>query len=146
MVPFPEYEFEVGSRADQQWSTYREFLFPSNREYQTIMNSRVLSELEKSGDNHDIERSVCHWVHFATAEDRRRFVEIARSKGFSEASSNDDGQGERPFGLSIARVHAVDYLTINHVVLELFDLAEEHQGEYSGWETSVEDGSESEEA
>ena len=41
MVPFPEYEFEVGSRPDPEWRTYREFLYPSPRAYQTIMNSHV---------------------------------------------------------------------------------------------------------
>ena len=44
------------------------------------------------------------------------------------------------FALTIGRVSAVDFTTINDVVLELFDLAKEHDADYDGWEASVETG------
>ena len=69
MVPFAEYEFEVGSRPDSNWSTYREFLYPTPRAYQTILNHRVLASLEKHGDHHNIECDVMHWLYYSSRAD-----------------------------------------------------------------------------
>ena len=140
MVPFPEYEFEVGSRPDPDWSTYREFLYPSPRAYQTIMNHHVPENLKKAGDHHGIEREVTHWIYFQSADDRERYLKAALDLGHKLVSQNDDGKGERQFGLTVSKFHAVDYGTINDAVLGLFDLAGEHAGDYDGWETSVEKG------
>jgi regulator of RNase E activity RraB len=144
MDPFPEYEFEVGSRPDSDWNTYREFLHPSRRIYQTILNRRVLDSLAKHGDRHDIEREVTHWIYFQSPEERGRYLSNAVAKGYkvgrTVVAQGDDAKGERRFGLTLSRCHAVDFGTINDMVLELFDLAEECAGDYDGWETSVEKG------
>ena len=121
-----------------EWEAYHEFLYPSPREYQTILNERVLRNLEKHGDNHEIEREVSHWIYFASPAERDRFQAAAIEKGYKIVSRNDDGQGERKFGLTVSQTHAVDFRTINDIVLELFDLAGECGGDYDGWETKVE--------
>lgn len=140
MVPYSEYEFETGSRSDEEWSTYFEFLYPSDREYQMILNGRVLANLESHGDKHHIEREVCHWVYFKSSDDRSRFLRTAIEKDYKLVNEHDDGEGDRAYGLTVGRVNAVDFTTINNVVLELFDLAIEYNGDYDGWETSVEAG------
>ena len=140
MVPFPEYEFEVGSRPDPDWGTYREFLYPNPRALQTILNRRVLDSLEEHGDHHDIEREVTHWIYFQSPDDRARYLNAVVQKAYKVVSQNDDGKDKRQFGLTISRSHTVDYRTINDVVLELFDLAGECSGDYDGWETKVEKG------
>lgn len=140
MAPFSEYDFETGSRSDPEWSVYREFLYPSRRAYQTILNHRVLASLEQHGDRHDIEREVSHWIYFRLADDRHRFLMAVRQRGFGFVAQNDNAESERPFGLMVSRPHAVDSSTINDIVLSLFDLAEDCDGDYDGWETSVEKG------
>ncbi len=141
MVPFPEYEFDVGSRTDADWTIYREFLYPTPRAYQTILNHRVLTSLEKSGDHHDIEREVTHWIYFQSADDRDRYLNAAIQKGYKVVALDEDAEREeRQFGLRVSRSHAVDFRTIDDAVLELFDLAGECGGDYDGWETSVEKG------
>jgi hypothetical protein len=59
LVPFPEYEFQVGSRPDPEWSTYRKFLYPSPRAYQTIMNDRVLRSLSAGCGREASGTAVC---------------------------------------------------------------------------------------
>ena len=125
-----------GSKGRKQWPNP----YPSPRAYQTIMNHRVLGSLEQHGDQHDIERVVTHWIYFDTAADRDRFMAAALQKGYKLVAQNNDAKGERKFGITLSKVHAVDFRTINDVVLELFDLAGECAGEYDGWETSVEKG------
>ena len=140
MIPFAEYEFEVGSRPDLDWNIYCKFLYPSRRACQTIQNQHVLEALEKHGDHHDIEREVTHWLYFQSPEDRERCVQAAIDKGYKIVGQKDVANEDRPFGLVLSRFHAVDFGTINDVVLELFDLAEVCAGGYDGWETSVEKG------
>lgn len=140
MVPFPEYEFETGHRPDPKWSTYFAFLYPSPRSYQTMMNSHTLENLKRHDDKHEIEREVCHWIYFPSAEDRSRFLAASLEKGYRSVKEWDDDKTPRPYGLTIARVTTVDYTTINNVVLELFDLAQECNGDYDGWETQVTTG------
>ncbi len=138
MVAYNQYEFEIGSRPDADWSTYLEFLYPSDREHQMILNGRTLQSLEKHGDRHEIEREVCHWVYFKSADDRTCFVTAAKDKGYKLLGESEKEAGQ--FGANVARVDAIDYNTINSIVLELFDLATKTNGEYDGWETSVETG------
>jgi uncharacterized protein (TIGR01619 family) len=139
MHSFPEYRFETGGRPDPDWTVYHEFLYPSTREYEAISNDRVLRLLERDGDDHKIARDIYHWVYFATRDDRSRFIELAAGKGYS-LIDEDDASDPRPFRVTIARVSTVDYHVINAAVLELYDLAEECNGEYTGWETSVKKG------
>ncbi len=140
MVAYSDYEFETGSGEDPEWSTYLSFLYPSPREMQVIQNYRVLEQLESQGDDHAIEREICHWLYFGSSENRSRFLAGVIERGYSSQEERDEGSGDRPFALQIARVSAVDSVTINNAVLELYDLAAEHDGLYDGWETSVETG------
>jgi uncharacterized protein (TIGR01619 family) len=140
MVPFAEYEFETGSRSDPEWSAYFGFLFPSRRNYQTILNRRVVDQLEEHGDKHEIEREVCHWINFTSIDGRANFLAATLDLGYERANQFENGEGEHPFGVTVKKAHSVDYPTIDQHVLELFDLAERYNGDYDGWESSVERG------
>ena len=41
----------------------------------------LVAALEEQGDNHDLERPVSHWIYFAAAADRARFLESAQKLG-----------------------------------------------------------------
>ena len=138
MIPFETYEFETGSRVDADWAVYRKFLYPNDRQRQMIENGRVLANLEKHGDNHQIEREVFHWIYFTSVETRAGFLDSVVKKGFRQIMTNDEGDGDRKFALQVSCTSGVDYTTINNIVLELHDLAIEYNGDYDGWETSVE--------
>ena len=82
-------------------------------------------------------------LHTGSTFSRRRtarFLAAASQKGYKIVSQSDDGKDSRQFGLAVSRFHAVDHRTINSMVLELLDLAGECEGDYDGWETSVERG------
>lgn len=142
MAGFPDYQYDVGSRDDPEWKTYFDFLFPSKREHQTIVNRQVVEILEEEGDRHEIPRKVSHWIYFDSADDRSRFQAEATAQGFSieEAIEQDEPEedGENRFGITVSSTIPADIETIDQVVLQLFDLAERHQGVYDGWETSLE--------
>ncbi len=141
MQQFPEYEFATGTRPDPEWSLYHEYLLPSDRELQMVLNQRVLSSLKEQGDRHEIPREVEHRLYFPATDDRSGFERAAAQAGYRVIQEMDDGEKDLPFGVSISRSDPVDYLSINEVVLGLYDLAEQFHGAYDGWQTSVVHGS-----
>jgi regulator of RNase E activity RraB len=93
--------------------------------------------LEKNGDKLTNARPVSHWAYFATPVDRKAFLVEATRRGFT-ITDDSTGTGEpsrRPCGVTLEKVHSID--KIDDVTIELFRLALLHDGEYDGWETSV---------
>ncbi len=139
--------YETGHRLEPDWHTYFEFLYPAPRSYQVMMNRHVLDALVESGDRHEIARQVDHWIYFDAEEDRSRFCAGAFSLGYSVRRQDGDDECDEEceeeseqLCVIVSSVIPVDPETIDRVVLELFDVAEECGGNYDGWETSVECG------
>jgi regulator of RNase E activity RraB len=137
---FPDYKFDTGSKDDADWSQYLNVLYPSPEEHQRIKNLHVIEALEKHGDTLKKARPVSHWAYFKSQQDRNRFIAKAVSAGFkvTDQSESDDAEAENPFGATLERVDRIDWDSINEATLELFRLAQDLNGDYDGWETSVE--------
>jgi uncharacterized protein (TIGR01619 family) len=143
MSAFPDYEFEIGGRDDPEWSVYCEFLYPNRRQHQMIQTNKVLAHLKESGDRREIPRETKHWIYFDLPEHRAEYLAAASDSGYALGEQHDDDQSEsksEAYALTVTHVGPMDHASINNAVLELFDLAEEMSGHYSGWETSVEEG------
>lgn len=123
-------------RPDPTWGFYREFLLPDEERRMWMEDRRVVQALADRGDSLSRPRRVDHWVHFATAEARDRFVHAAREAGFQlERAATVEGRA-LPFGAQVHRVDPVELEHIHEVAMELVELAD--GGDYDGWETSVE--------
>jgi hypothetical protein len=139
MQAFPDYRFQSGSKFEPEWEQYLELLYPSATNLQRMMNRRVLEALEKQGDVHEIPRKVDHWLEFPSQEAR------AAARGTLEAIEfavegeyeSDEAGAPLPHALVVSRVDSVEMHSINGVTLELARLAEEHGGNYDGWESPV---------
>lgn len=139
MVAFPNYTFDYGIKEDNQWEQYLNFLYPNPRQFQSIQNRRVVDNLEENGDPLIKERQVDHWIYFNTKEDRERFLTKIKDEGFKIINQDFDSESsDRPYSLHIARVDKVDIDSVNDYILNLWELAEACNGDYDGWETSVE--------
>lgn len=131
-------DFDVGSKPDDGWSYYRDFLFPSSERRQWMRDRRLVQVLEEHGDTLVAPRRVDHWAYFSTADARKRFIVEATRDGFAQAATNEDSASTRPFGVQIFRTDSVALEHIHDVVMKLCDTTKQHDGEYDGWETSVE--------
>lgn len=141
MAKYPEYRFELGSREDPEWSTYREYLHPSPRQSCHSNDSKVRLALKESGDTLDKEREIEHWVYFTTPQARDEFVhEIARL-GFVLVSKDDGNDGEvgreNPYMAQISRSDVPNGDFTEKVSWPLTEAAERLGGDYDGWETFV---------
>lgn len=139
MVALPTYSFDFGIKEDSQWKQYFEFMYPNPRQYQSIQNRRVVDNLEEQGDPLTKSRPVDHWIYFKSDSDRNLFLSKIEHLNFDIVSKDETTSiGDYPYKLHISRVDHVDYNSVDYYVLELWELAEECNGEYDGWETAVE--------
>lgn len=139
MVQFPTYEYDYGTKLDKDWETYFNFLYPSPREMQCLQNRRVLDSLEENGDPLTKSRQVDHWIYFNSESNRENYIQKILTKNFKiESKEFDNDSDDEKYPLQISRVDNVDIDSVNEYVLFLWELANEHNGRYDGWETSVE--------
>jgi uncharacterized protein (TIGR01619 family) len=139
MVAFPKYKFDLGINEDKKWEQYLNFIYPNPRQLQSIQNRRVVDNLEKSGDPLLKARPVDHWIYFKTDSDRADFLKKIEPLKFEIVSGEEKTSfGDFPYKLQISRVDKVDFHSVDDYVLDLWEFANECNGDYDGWETSVE--------
>ncbi len=139
MRNFPGYEFDAGVHEDPEWSQYFNVLFPTPEDMQCIQNLHVIQALEQHGDALSVPRPVSHWAYFPSEESRAAYIAQAILIGFEskDTSIREDDASANPYGVQLERIDAVDWESINDVTLSLFALAQEHGGDYDGWETLI---------
>ncbi len=139
MRAFPSYMYEFGIQEDKEWKSYFEFMYPNPRQLQSIKNRRVIDTLKEQGDSLTKERKVYHWIYFKTQKDRESFLLKLKDEGFQIIDQNvEKNNVEFPYSLQIARVDNVDIDSVNKYTGHVLDVSEQCNGEYDGWETSVE--------
>ncbi len=139
MKLFPEYEFDFGYKPDKEWSGYFDFLYPLPRQMQRIQNRRVVDQLMKGGDDLTKPREVFHWIYFKTKDDLDQFEQFTVSAGYKTTTRQETVQpDEYKFVISVSRIDKVGYKDIDEYTLALWEKANELNGAYDGWETSIE--------
>ena len=87
------------------------------------------------GDSLEKKRTVDHCIYFQTTAGRAAFVEAIEGKGFE--FSVEEPPDEDSIQLELHRVESVGLHDIHDSVMELVRLAQEHGGDYDGWEACV---------
>ncbi len=135
------YDPLVRSRADEDWTWYQEFLYPNPAQLRWASDAEVVEQLTGYGDSLSVPRKVTHYIYFTDLPTREAYATWAASRGY-DIDDRPTGEGERPFGLILSHVGPVDVDSINTKTGELSAKAEEHGGDYDGWETQVVGGEE----
>ncbi len=129
----PSYKYECDVSVDASWDFYLNVLYPSAEEMQLIQNERTVVALAEQGDLHDVPRAISHWAYFSSDEDRQSFLTEAAAAGFKVEDEFETESGA--LGVEVEHVERVD--EIDEATLQLFRLAEAHNGDYDGWESMV---------
>ena len=132
---FPGYAYTLAIVDDPDWELYFQALYPDRYEYQSIMNMRLIENIESYGDSM-VPRVLEHCLCFTTEENGEAFLAKVMEEGYNKLSSedltdNEDIDKEYPYELVIGRED--DFEDIDETVWYLMDLAEEFNGEYDGW-------------
>ena len=136
---FPDYAYTLAVVEEPDWELYFQALYPDRYEYQSIMNMRLIEDIKSDGDSM-VPRVLEHCLLFKIEENGEAFLAKVMEDGFIKLSSenqsdNKDIDKEYPYVLVIGREDAFE--NIDGIVWYLMDLAEEFDGEYSGWGCSV---------
>ena len=132
---FPDYAYTLAVVEDENWELYFQALYPDRYEYQSIMNMRLIENIKSDCDSM-VPRVLEHCLLFKTEENGEAFLPKVMEYSFIKLSSedlsnNEDIDKEYPYVLVIGREDAFE--NIDEIVWYLMDLAEEFDGEYSGW-------------
>ncbi len=137
MRAFPRHRFECAARLDRDWSSYRDFLFPSAAVWRSLSNRRVCRHLEKNGDTLRATREIDHFATFHDAAARDAFVSDAKALGFAVRALAEPDEKSTRHGVQLWRKDVPSFPEIDDVTRPLLELAAQHGGEYDGWETQV---------
>lgn len=138
MQDFPGYTYATNTQQDSDWGLYLDFLFPEAADMQSIKNSRVLRMMQEQGDEPHIPRPVAHLFYFVTPTGRAAFRKEAGQLGYTlERESLSESNSEMPYTLVVTKTASLDEETLHTRTLQLFNLAEAHNGVYEGWEAQV---------
>ena len=129
-----DYQYDCGSRWEPDWTTYADFLFPSDIELQGMGNRSICVSLQEKGDPLTEPREILHWISLPSDVARQSYIDWAVALGFSvrEVSAN---AGDLPFGLCLSRIDLPSFAAIDDVTLPLYEKAIELSADYEGWET-----------
>jgi hypothetical protein len=134
---FPDQEYKIEIKQDTGREAYLKFLYPSEEIMEYISNQKVLSELEKAGDNASKPRKVDHWLYFKTEIGRSLFIKYALQQKFKVEAKNYAKDPTMHFSLQLSRTDKINIGTISVITLQLRRKAREFDGDYDGWETFV---------
>lgn len=137
MKEFSEYNYEYGSKMDSEWEIYHKLLFPTPIEWQIIQNHKVCDHLKSNGDSLHLARAIEHKAYFETVAQRDTFVARIESESFKVKDLIEPNENTPMVGLSFYRQDKPFYYDIDELTLHLIDLANQCEGQYDGWETSV---------
>tara|TARA_R110000868_G_scaffold33215_1_gene120822 strand:+ start:7975 stop:8361 length:387 start_codon:yes stop_codon:yes gene_type:complete len=114
-------------------------LVACNRSEKTriLEDEHVVEYLKKNGDKLVKPREVFHWIYFKTELEADNFIKETENKNFIFVSKRKV-EDNYPIQVELKRIDKVDIKSVNEYSLYLLEIAEKYNGDYDGWETSVE--------
>ncbi|MDN3575704.1 DUF695 domain-containing protein [Chitinimonas viridis] len=137
MNAFDGYQYQADTREEPDWSTYHDYLYPSEADKQTMQNRHVCDALAQQGDQLEAPREIEHWAYFPSNHALDLYVMESRQLGYEVRTITKPGENHDQYGVQLWRSDVPAYNCIDEVTLPLFYLAVKHGGEYDGWESVI---------
>lgn len=138
MKDFGDYRYSVEIENDPEWEKYSDYLYPHGYELHSIMNRHIVENLIEKGDDTEEARAVDHFIYFEAEDDRQSFIDEVLKMGFEvKGMDRSDDNNEHPLSLKISRIDPVTYNDVTDYTSLLYDIAEDNNGIYDGWETMM---------
>lgn len=132
-----QYNLQYVYEQDNAKAGYWKELYPTADDWQVIRDMKVLDTLRSNGDRQDRARQVDHWAYFLTQQNAKRFADWANANHYKVKSVGPMNDAKKiPVLFTHNGTMALEDITTR--TIEINRKAEELQGDYDGWETSVE--------
>lgn len=129
------YELNLNLKPDPNRSGYWQDLFPSDDDWQVILDLRVLESVEKNGDDGSASRQIDHWTYFPTLDAANQFSTWAQNQKYSSVITN--ATEDRKYCVRFAHEGTLRLPDITSHSIALRRKASELGGNYDGWETPI---------
>ena len=133
---YPQYNFNYMVEKDGPWNFYYNALLPGVLEQQLMDNRRIHDAMVAQGFDEKKLRPVCHWFYFENGAKRRQCAVRLMAWGYEILDDNfyDENVVQAPFGLKAACLQDMQLETLFEKTYASFELAEEYEGIYDGWQ------------
>jgi hypothetical protein len=129
------YPLQFALKSDEGKDGYWRDLFPSDDDWQVIMDLRLLEVLDKQGDDGATSRRIEHWAYFPSPTGAEQFVQWARDQQYDVSGTDARDNGKHCVRFSHNGTCQLSEITAHTVALRR--KASELGGDYDGWETPV---------
>jgi hypothetical protein len=129
------YHLEFDLESDESHDGYWQDLYPSDDDWQVILDISVLETLEKKGDDGTASRQIDHWAYFPSRYSAEQFAAWAQQRGYVSITVNPADNGK--FGVCFSHQGTVRLSDITSHSIALRRKATELEGDYDGWESPV---------
>jgi len=131
------YDLAYVYEEDSAKQGYFNDLYPTPDDWQMIKDLQVLDVLRERGDATQKPREISHWAYFADPEQARRFADWAKANNYNVG----DIEPLETSGKTTVRLSHVGTVVLEDITRHTIGLnrkARELNGDYDGWETSIE--------
>jgi hypothetical protein len=120
---------------DENHKGYWQELFPTEDDWQVILDLRVLEQSEKGGDNLNVSRRISHWAYFPSRALAEGFSQWLKDEAYDSVTldSSDDGR----ICVQFSHEGSLRLEDITRHTISLRRRASELEGDYDGWETPI---------
>lgn len=130
-----EYEYEQDEAKEGYWHD----IYPTADDWQVIEDLEVLDALRERGDKPEVTREVLHWAYFSDQSAANTFAAWARENSYDvTAIERPEDEDESGFVVRFSHMGTMALDDITHHTIAINRKAIEMEGDYDGWETSVE--------
>lgn len=137
MSGFSNYKYEYKLDDEPNWESYVELLYPLPIQMQSIQNQKVIDNLRSRGDKLNVKRPVDHFIYFKTETDLERFLGEIKGNGFEIVNRERTEVDSYKWSVSLRRDDPVDPESVDDYVLYLWQKANDSNGDYDGWGSTV---------
>lgn len=135
---YPDYKNYINIKEDPKWKYYSDFLYPSDEIREYIGDQSVIRNLQNAGDDLSKARRIDHWCYFQNNSNMESFKIAIKKMGFQIQYAGLTEDKPTSIVIQFWRIDKVDINSIYPITSSLRKKALEYQGDYDGWETSVE--------
>jgi hypothetical protein len=128
-----KYSLAFDIKPDERHEGYWRELYPTDDDWQVIMDLQLIDVLLKNGDDGTTKRCIDHWAYFPSPSAAESFSQWVNEHGYRLVASEntDDGQ----FQVRFSHEGSVQFPDISSLTIALRRKSIELGGKYDGWET-----------
>ena len=131
------YELAYIYEEDSAKTGYWNDLYPTPDDWRMIKDLQILDVLRDRGDANSKAREVLHWAYFPDPQQAARFGEWARAENYI-VSGIEPAERENRTKVRFSHVGTMVLEDITGRTIAIDRKARELDGDYDGWETSIE--------